>query len=134
MASRKLHPSLSPEERRRLFRHGIELWNAGRFYDCHDAFETIWRSTTPEPRDLFQGLIQVAIGLYHYLARNKPHVALRVLGKGCRRLEPLAPTSHGIDLADLLAHVEEWQHWLSAPEGPVPEPPLLRVINADDFR
>jgi hypothetical protein len=128
-ASRELHPSLSPEERQELFWRGVRLFNSRRFYDCHDAFETIWRSTTPEPRDLFQGLIQVAVGFYHYLERGKPHVALRVLNKGRRRLEPLAPVCHGIDLADLLDHVEGWRRWLEDPEGPRPAPPRLRVNN-----
>ncbi|PYQ54387.1 MAG: hypothetical protein DMF53_29615, partial [Acidobacteria bacterium] len=60
---RVLHPEISQEERERLFRVGIDLVNRGQFFAAHEAWEEIWRSTTPEPRGLFQGLIQVAAAL-----------------------------------------------------------------------
>ena len=134
---RELHPDLSPEDRRILFQRGIDLFNAQRFYDCHEAFEEIWRSTTPEPRDLFQGLIQVAVGFYHDLERQRPDVARRVLAKGRRRLELLSSQDlgeFGIDLMGLLASVMAWEHWLETCEVPRPPlPKLRRLAGSSDF-
>ncbi len=124
-----LHPDLSPEDRRRLFLRGIELFNAGEYYDCHEAFEEIWRSTTPEPKDLFQGLIQVAVGLYHFHGRRNREVARRVLAKGRRRLAAFVPGSHGLDVAGLVAEVRRWEAWLPAGEGEVPEVPKIVVVD-----
>lgn len=132
--SRTLHPELSPEDRRRLFLRGIELFNAGDHYDCHEAFEEIWRSTTPEPKDLFQGLIQVAVGLYHFHERGNRQVARRVLAKGRRRLAPFAPESHGLDVAGLVAEVRRWETWLAAGEGEAPEVPKVVVMDAEAVR
>jgi len=129
-----LHPELSPEDRRRLFLRGIELFNGGEYYDCHEVFEEIWRSTTPEPKDLFQGLIQVAVGLYHFHGRGNREVARRVLAKGRRRLAPFAPESHGLDVGALVDAARRWEAWLAAGEGEGPEVPRLVVVDAEAVR
>jgi hypothetical protein len=103
-------------------RRGVDLFNRGDFFASHEAFEEIWRSTTPEPRDLFQGLVQVAAGLHHFVGRRSPAPAGRVLARGRRRLAPLAPHCCGLDLAALLPALEAWEAWLAAPAG---EPPAL---------
>jgi predicted metal-dependent hydrolase len=123
---RVLHPDLSAEERARFFREGIELFNQGRFFDAHEAWEEIWRSTTPEPRDLFQGLIQVAAALHQYLNLNRIDGPRRTLAKARRRLEPYVPATLGIDIRDLLEQVGCWEAWLERREG---EPPITPTLN-----
>lgn len=129
-----LHPSLSPEERRRLFLEGIDRFNRGEVYAAHDAWEEIWRSTTPEPRDLFQGLVQVAAALHQLLDLGRTIGPRRTFAKARRRLEPLAPVSHGLDLADLLESVGRWQEWLEEREGERPAAPVIRVVDAEAVR
>ena len=139
-ARRDVHPRLSAPERRRLFLAGIEQFNRGEFFAAHETWEEIWRSTTPEPRDLFQGLIQVAAGLHLQCVLGRPRGALRTLAKGRRRLAAFLPGSHGLDLAELLTAVAVWEEWLApaaagaaasgaATAAPPPPPsPRLRVI------
>lgn len=127
MTGKPLHPELDPAERRRLFRLGVELFNRGEHFACHEAWEEIWRSTTPEPRDLFQGLIQVAVGLHHFHVRRRGDVARRVLARGRRRLERVADRPHGLDLDRLLRDVAAWEAWLAAPGGEPPPMPRLAV-------
>jgi uncharacterized protein len=126
---RALRPELTPAERRRLLARGVELFNAGAFYACHEAFEEVWRSTTPEPRDLWQGLIQVAVGLHHAIDRGRPAPARRVLARGRRRLATLPSPCHGLDLAALLAATDRWDEWLAAPQGE--PPPVPRIVIVD---
>jgi hypothetical protein len=129
-----LHPDLPPEERRRLLLLGIDFFNAARFYDAHEAWEEVWRSTTPEPKELLQGLIQVAVGMVHHLDRGRPAVARRVLAKGRRRIEPFAPAALGLDLEELLANVERWDRWLLDRDGASPPLPTVRVGRPSDLR
>lgn len=133
MSARDLHPDLEPEERRRFLRQGVELYRAGRYFECHEAFEEVWRSTTPEPKELWQGIIQVAVGLYHY-RRGKPVVSKRVLAKGRRRLEPLPSPDHGLDVRRLLRGVRAWERWLGDPDGEPPPEPELRVVDGSALR
>jgi hypothetical protein len=122
----ELHPELSAAERDRLLREGVERFNAGRFFDAHESWEEIWRSTTPEPADLFRGLIQVAVGLYHYLESGKRGPARRVLARGLRRVEPVAPAAEGLDQEAFVADAARWEAWLEAGEGDPPPPPRLQ--------
>ncbi len=121
---RVLHPEISREERERLFRTGIELFNQRRFFAAHEAWEEIWRSTTPEPKGLFQGLIQVAAALHQHLDLKRTEGPRRTLAKARRNLAPFAPEALGIDIADLLVQVERWEGWLKSREGSPPVPTL----------
>lgn len=122
----ELHPELTAEERRRRIEAGTALFAAGEFFAAHEAWEEVWRSTTPEPRDLFQGLVQMAAAFHHLRARRRPDVALRVLGKARRRLAGLCEGEAGIELAELLVGVERWEGWLAS-AGDEAEPPLPPV-------
>ena len=133
-ASDPLHPELTPEERQRLFWEGLDLFNGDQFFAAHESWEEIWRSTTPEPKDLFQGLIQLAAGMHHWTSRNRPDVAARVLAKGRTRLEVFRPYSHGLDLELLIEGAVEWEEWLQEPTGEPPPPPRIEVVNSDGVR
>ncbi|HSG38028.1 MAG TPA: DUF309 domain-containing protein [Thermoanaerobaculia bacterium] len=126
---KELHPAFSPEERRRLFRRGLDLFNSGSFYEAHEAWEDIWRSTTPEPKDLFQGLIQVAAALHQSLDLKRTAGPRRTFAKARRRLEPFAPVSHGLDITDLLESVGRWQRWLEHCTDDPPPAPVIRILD-----
>jgi uncharacterized protein len=128
---RELHPAFSPEERRRLFRQGLDLFNRGELYEAHEVWEDIWRSTTPEPKDLFQGLIQVAAALHQFRDLKRTDGPRRTFAKARLRLEPFAPVSHGLDVAGLLAAVGEWQQWLERGDGEPPPAPVIRVLDLE---
>jgi hypothetical protein len=131
---RELHPVLSPEERRRLFLAGVELFNRGEFYDSHEAWEDIWRSTTPEPKDLFQGLIQVAAALHQFLDLHRQEAPGRTLAKARLRLEPYTPEACGLDVRSLLEATAAWESWLPTRQGPRPPVPVLRVLDPAALR
>jgi MFS family permease len=123
--ARPLHPELTAAERRALLEEGIAHFNAGRFFDAHESWEEIWRSTTPEPKELWRGLIQVAVGLHHHLVRGNPAPARRVLARGLRRLEAFPQGAEGLDLDALRAAARAWEDWLARPEGDPPPLPTL---------
>jgi predicted metal-dependent hydrolase len=95
-----------------LLRRGIQLFNDGEFFECHEVLEQAW---TPEhgPRRLFlQALIHVAVGWYH-CQRANPVGASRQLRKALRKLGAYLPEYEGVDTARLareaqalLDHVE----------------------------
>ena len=130
MSERELHPVLSPERRHALVREGVDLFHAGAFFAAHEAWEEVWRSTTPEPRDLFQGLVQLAAAFHHLQAHQRPDVALRVLGKARRRLERVPADAERLDVVGLLRQLEAWEGWLGRPEDEPPPTPRLAWVDA----
>ena len=89
----------------RLLRRGIDLFNHGEFFECHEVLEEAW---TPErgPRRLFlQSLIHVAVGYYH-AERGNAVGAQRQLRKGLRKLSGYLPACEGVDTARLHREAE----------------------------
>ncbi len=84
--------SLPPE-----FWAGAQQFNDGEFYACHDTFEAIWMETL-EDRTFYQGLLQIAVGLYH-LGNLNWQGAVTLLGEGVGRLRPYLPEHEDIDVA-----------------------------------
>lgn len=129
-----LHPALSPDERRRLIREGVEQFHRGEFFAAHETWEEVWRSTTPEPRTLLQGLIQVAAALHQCLDLHRQEGPRRTLAKARRNLEPYAPSALGLDIDQLLRSIGLWQEWLERREGDPPRLPALLVLDLDRLR
>ena len=125
-----LHPTFSAEERRYLVREGITLFNRGAFYEAHETWEDVWRSTTPEPKDLFQGLIQVAAGMHQILDLHRTAGPRSTLAKARRRLQAYVPAALGLDVAALLEAVRPWEEWLEGGRE-LPAVPVLRVIDLE---
>src|SRR3954470_6710081 len=83
---------------------GIELFNAGKFFESHEVLEEVW---TPErgPRRLFlQSLIHVAVGAYHS-SRGNPVGACRQLRKALRKMQAYLPECEGVDTQKLYRDV-----------------------------
>lgn len=72
-------------------RRAVELFNAERFWDAHEALERIWRSVPDDAEArVVQGLIQAAAALWHR-QRGNPH-GVRVVGEAA--LDKLAGKQH----------------------------------------
>jgi predicted metal-dependent hydrolase len=128
--SRVLHPVLTPDERRRLLWQGVDCFNRGEHFEAHEEWEEVWRSNLPEPRTLLQGLIQVAADMHQILDLHRTAGPRKTLAKAAANLEPYAPTALGLDVAGVLASVEQWRAWLAA-GGETPPLPELRVVDRE---
>ncbi|WP_036028175.1 DUF309 domain-containing protein [Leptolyngbya sp. PCC 6406] len=89
------------------FRDGIAQFNQGEFYDCHDTLEAIWMTADIPDKPFYQGILQIAVALYHLSNHNWRGAAI-LFGEGSRRLEPYEPTYYGINVTDLLDRAAEW--------------------------
>ncbi len=49
------------------FREGVRLFNEGKYFEAHEAWELLWRKTGKEEQDRreIQGLIQLAAAGHH---------------------------------------------------------------------
>ena len=96
-------PPASPEE---ALTRGIEHFNAGRYFQAHEAWEEGWHPSPEPERDFWQGLTQLAVGLTHR-QRGNPHGATTLLRRGARRLRPYGEAHMGVSVAPLVAFADD---------------------------
>jgi predicted metal-dependent hydrolase len=88
------------------FLDGVRLFNAGQFFEAHEAFEELLDDVEADGRwDLLVALIQVAVG-YHKLASGYDGAA-RMLGLGLEKLAALPNVAWGVDVGALRTRVAE---------------------------
>lgn len=80
---------------------GIVEFNEGRWYECHDTLEELWAGEQGDAKDLYQGILQVAVALHHWREGNHPG-ALFLLGSAARLLRHVEPVCQGVDAAALI--------------------------------
>lgn len=96
-------PASTPEE---ALARGIEHFNAGRFFQAHEAWEEGWHPSPEPERDFWQGLTQLAVGLTHR-QRGNAHGAVTLLRRGARRLRPYGEVHMGVVVAPLVAFADD---------------------------
>jgi predicted metal-dependent hydrolase len=86
------------------FLDGVRHFNAGRFFEAHEAFEELLDALEGDDRwELLVALIQVAVG-YHKCASGHPG-AERMLRLGLAKLAPFADDARGVAVGALRIRV-----------------------------
>jgi predicted metal-dependent hydrolase len=95
---------------------GITLFNAGRFWEAHEAWEEIWQGRPEDSRFFIQGLIQLAAA-YHQLGKSIYRGAMIHLKQAEERLKLFPVDFLGLNVAGLLEairacvrHLESQSH------------------------
>ncbi len=89
------------EEIPQQFWQGIEEFNGEQFYACHDTLEAIWMEAGEPQRSFYQGILQIAVGLYH-MDNSNWRGAVILLGEGMGRLAYYQPDYLEINVENLL--------------------------------
>ena len=81
---------------------GAVLYNARLYFETHELLEPIWMEQPPgRDRMVLQGIIQAAVGLYHFQHENW-RGGIRVLGYGLSKAEAGRPVFHGLAMDSFL--------------------------------
>lgn len=127
------------------FWQGVEQFNQGQFYACHDTLEALWLEATEPQKTFYQGILQIAVALYH-LGNSNWRGSVILLGEGINRLRRYPPTYAGIDVDELLtnsaalltalqqAGPEKVGNWIvgnGANAGADEALPLLRIVQVN---
>ncbi len=94
-----------PERLPDLALRGIEEFNRGEFYECHEYLEEAWMREPGRVRFLYQGILQVGVGFYH-LENGNWRGATGLLRGGATRLKEFEPETLGVDVAKLVRESE----------------------------
>ncbi len=91
----------------------MELFNRGRFWHAHEAWEVVWLAERGEEREFLQGLIQLAAA-YHHLQRGTLRGAVRLFDAALRRLAPFPEGFRRVDRAGAVRAAVEHRAALTA--------------------
>jgi predicted metal-dependent hydrolase len=102
-AGRKTGPSHPTDAD--LWRHGVALFNQGRYFECHECWETLWKRATGRERIFYQAMIQSAAALLH-ASRGNWRGAASLWKKASKKLETFGSSFRGIAIGTLLTQIE----------------------------
>ena len=100
-------PRLDDEERR-LFDKGVDEFNRGFYFECHDSLEEMWTGLRGPSRDFFQGLIQVSVAFYH-LGNGNLVGADSMMRRALKRFERYPDRYFGFDLSRQRDELRRWR-------------------------
>lgn len=83
------------------FWEGVEQFNQGEFYACHDTLEALWMESIDPDKTFYQGILQIAVALYHLGNKNWRGAAI-LLGEGINRLRYYQPMYAEINVEELI--------------------------------
>ena len=96
---------------------GVQRWDDRRYFECHEFLEFAWKQGPEPDRDLWKGVIQVAVAGVH-LQRDNPIGARRLLDRALGRLSGQPPVHRGIDVDRLRGIAEAALARLDAGDRP----------------
>lgn len=97
---------------------GAARWDERRYFEAHELLEEAWKRGPESDRDLWKGVIQVAVAGVH-LQRGNRIGARRLLDRALARLDGQPEQHRGIDVAALRRTASAARDRLDA--GEVPE-------------
>lgn len=84
---------------------GVRLFNQRQYFEAHDILEEVWIRRTGKEKIFYQGLIQVAVGLYKIAVGNQGG-AVSLLTKGLDKLRSVRDLDSPLDLERLIPETE----------------------------
>ena len=84
-------------EKEHAVSQGRSYFNDGRFWECHEVLEGVWKSIAGEEKYLVNGLILVAAGLVHY-QKDEDDVCISIFNRALEKLHNANGKYHEIDV------------------------------------
>jgi hypothetical protein len=84
----------------------VELFNAGEYWESHEAWEKIWQRHQEPWRYFVQGLIQAAAA-HHQLQRGIRHGVVKHLHNALSKLDAAPDDFGGLALNEFRAYLHE---------------------------
>ncbi len=93
------------------FWQGVEQFNQGQFYACHDTLEALWIEAPQSEKNFYQGILQIAVALYH-LSNQNWRGCVVLMGEGMNRLRSYQPVYAELDIENFLMQTSQLHQYL----------------------
>jgi len=79
---------------------GLHLFNAGKYFEAHEALEAAWNEEKGNVRDLYRGILQIAV-VYLHITRLNYNGAVKVYSRSQKWLKDWPDLCRGIYVEEL---------------------------------
>lgn len=86
-------------------RQGIEMYNRGEYYECHEVLEDTWRAESDDVRYLYQGILQIGVA-FHHLRNANWRGAVGLLTGGIEKVSRYQPACMGVNTRKLVREAQ----------------------------
>lgn len=86
-------------------RQGIQMYNQGEYYECHEVLEDAWRAESDDIRYLYQGILQIGVA-FHHLGNRNWRGAVGLLTGGIEKVSRYPSRCMGVDTAKLVREAQ----------------------------
>ena len=97
---------------------GLRLFNAGHYFESHEALEDAWNAESGKVRDLYRGILQIAV-TYLHVTRGNYNGAIKVYGRSLKWMQDWPEVCRGIRIGQLRRDAEAVINEVSAQAGTV---------------
>jgi uncharacterized protein len=87
-------------------RKGLQLFNAGEYFEAHEALEDAWNAEQGDAKNLYRGVLQIAV-VYLHITRRNYNGAVKVYDRSRKWLGGLPDICKGIHLGELKMNAEK---------------------------
>src|SRR5512138_120320 len=84
---------------------GLRLFNAGEYFEAHEALEAAWNEEKGKVRDLYRGILQIAV-VYLHITRRNYSGAIKVYSRSQKWLKVWPNVCRGIQVEELRRNAE----------------------------
>lgn len=84
---------------------GLRLFNAGEYFEAHEALEDAWNAEKGQVRELYRGILQIAV-VYLHVTRRNYNGAIKVYGRSQRWIKDWPELCRGIYVGELRRDAE----------------------------
>src|SRR5687767_9154559 len=84
---------------------GLHLFNAGEYFEAHEALEDAWNAEKGQIRELYRGILQIAV-VYLHITRRNYNGAIKVYARSQRWVKDWPDICRGIHVEELRRNAE----------------------------
>ena len=84
-------------EKEQGIQDGIFYFNNERFWECHEAFEGVWKQCYGREKEILQGIILIAVAFAH-AQEDELSIGVGMLGRALEKLGTSPSVYHSIDI------------------------------------
>ncbi|MBK9926566.1 MAG: DUF309 domain-containing protein [Anaerolineales bacterium] len=86
-------------------KEGLRLFNAGEYFEAHEALEDAWNAEEGTIKNLYRGLLQIAV-TYLHITRGNYHGAVKVYERSKKWFTDIPFVCQGVHVGELKKDVE----------------------------